>query len=157
MPSVYPLQSLHLAIKVWVDPRQNLAKPCKLFILCSLTDFVLPCCPILHICLIFRILPLFRASLSWCEQERHAYQQAENARNAHQPQSSFFRRPSRGPQNSFFDASLMKLYGLPYPRSFGRGAKVQLRMEEARMTFNTIIWQPFLFGSNRRSFEALWL
>lgn len=82
MPLVYPLQRLDLAINVWIDRMQNLAKPCKLFIRCNLTDFALPRCPVLHIAVIFRMLPLFEGFLSLFEEERTTSQQAEMAVNS---------------------------------------------------------------------------
>jgi hypothetical protein len=82
MPLVYPLQRLDLAINVWIDRMQNLAKPCKLFIRCNLTDFALSRCPVLHIAAILRIPPLFQGFPSLLEEERQTCQQAATAENA---------------------------------------------------------------------------
>src|SRR5271155_2968292 len=60
MPSVYPLQCLYLAVNVRIELMQNLAKSCKLFIWCNLTDFAFSRCPILHIPVISHVLIFLR-------------------------------------------------------------------------------------------------
>jgi hypothetical protein len=145
MPLVYPLQCLHLAFNVWMDLMQNLAKPCKLFIWCNLSDFARSRCPVLHIALIFRVLPLFEGSISsLLEGERTAWRRAEASEYAPQPQSSCSRNPSHEPRNCPFKFSLMEQSGLAKLRSVGgsQDSTTNARVKAG----NTLKLQPFVFG-----------